>query len=149
MAHSLEVRVPFLDHHLVETAARMPDSVKIRRGDTKHVLRVAAKGLVPDWVLSKRKLGFFAASTSHWLSADNGAIVDDVLLSPDRRYAELVSPAVMAGVARDWRAGVDHTQFLLAMVMLELWLDSYLPRAFAVTRSAPAGREYEFSSPLV
>ena len=58
MAHSLEVRVPFLDHTLVETCARMPDSVKVRPRQTKHVLRVAAKGIVPDFVLSKPKLGF-------------------------------------------------------------------------------------------
>ena len=57
----------------------MPDTAKIRRGETKHVLREAAKGLVPDFVLAKRKLGFFAASTGHWLGASDGAIVEAAL----------------------------------------------------------------------
>ena len=47
MAHSLEVRVPFLDHELVELCAAMPASLKVHRGETKHVLRHAARGLVP------------------------------------------------------------------------------------------------------
>ena len=51
MACSLEVRVPFLDHELVEFCARMPSSMKVRRLEGKHVLRRAAKGLVPDFVL--------------------------------------------------------------------------------------------------
>jgi asparagine synthase (glutamine-hydrolysing) len=149
MAHSLEVRVPFLDHRLVETAARMPDAVKVRRGETKHVLRTAARGLVPDFVLDKRKLGFFAASTSQWLGAGDGAIVDEVLLGSDPRYAEVVEQPVIERVVADWRTGVDHTQFLLAVVMLELWLSRYLPRAFAQARSAAGPeRDYDVAVPV-
>ena len=51
MACSLEVRVPFLDHEFVELCARIPTDVKVRRLQGKHVLRRAAKGLVPDFVL--------------------------------------------------------------------------------------------------
>src|SRR5207253_7693861 len=53
MAHSLEVRVPFLDHELVELAARIPPSLKVRRGTTKALLRHAARGLVPDRIIDK------------------------------------------------------------------------------------------------
>ena len=63
MAHSLEVRVPFLDHRLVETCARMPDSVKVRARETKHVLRMAAKGIVPDFVLEQAEARIPRAST--------------------------------------------------------------------------------------
>ena len=59
MACSLEVRVPFLDHELVELAARIPTHHKVRRLQGKHVLRLAARGRVPDFVLKKRKRGFF------------------------------------------------------------------------------------------
>jgi asparagine synthase (glutamine-hydrolysing) len=139
MAHSLEVRVPFLDHRLVEFCARMPDRVKVRGLRTKHVLRVAAKGLVPDFVVEKPKLGFFNESTRSWLAAREGAVIDRVLLAPDARYAEILDRAMIEQHISDWRAGAsDRSQFLLAMVMLEVWLSTYLPRAFAAARADTA-----------
>jgi asparagine synthase (glutamine-hydrolysing) len=135
MAHSLEVRVPFLDHRLVETCARMPDEVKVRGLKTKHVLRVAAKGLVPDFVIDKPKLGFLGASTRSWLAAGDGALLDRVLLAPDARYAEILDRSMIEQQISDWRGGAgDRSHFLLAMVMLEVWLSTYLPRAFAAAR---------------
>jgi asparagine synthase (glutamine-hydrolysing) len=135
MAHSLEVRVPFLDHRLVELCARMPDAIKVRGRSTKHVLRVAARGLVPDFVCDKPKLGFFGASTRAWLASRDGAVVERVLLAPDARYAEILDRAMIEQQIRDWRAGAcDRSQFLLAMVMLEVWLSTYLGRAFAAAR---------------
>ena len=134
MAHSLEVRVPFLDHTLVETCARMPDSVKVRPRQTKHVLRAAAKGMVPDFVLSKPKLGFLA-STGRWLAADDAAVVERTLRAPDARYAEILDRSIVEQHIREWRAGAgDRSEFLLAVVMLEVWLSSYLPRSFAAAR---------------
>lgn len=62
MAHSLEVRVPFLDHHVVELCATIPARHKIRRLDTKHVLKDLARGLIPDRIIDKPKVGFFNAS---------------------------------------------------------------------------------------
>jgi asparagine synthase (glutamine-hydrolysing) len=135
MAHSVEVRVPFLDHRLVETCARMPDSVKVRSSATKHVLRVAARGLVPDFVLDKPKLGFLGPSTGSWLAAGGGAVVDRVLLAPDARYPEVVERSMVEQQIREWRGGArDRSHFLLAMVSLEVWLSSYLRRAFAGAR---------------
>jgi asparagine synthase (glutamine-hydrolysing) len=138
MAHSLEVRVPFLDHRLVETCARIPDNLKVRGRETKHILRSAARGLVPDFVFDKPKLGFFGASTGPWLGADNGAIVERVLLAPDARYGEVIERPVVERIVADWRGGAaDRSQFLLAMVMLEVWLSGYLPRAFDAARAEP------------
>jgi asparagine synthase (glutamine-hydrolysing) len=135
MAHSLEVRVPFLDHRFVEICARIPDAAKVRGLETKHVLRVAARGLVPDFVVDKPKLGFFGASTRCWLAADDGALVDRLLLAPDARYAEILDRSIIEQQVKDWRAGAaDRSHFLLAMVTLEVWLSTYLPRAFAAAR---------------
>ncbi len=58
MAHSLELRVPFLDKEVFEIARQIPDQMKIAHGTTKYVLREAVKGLVPDSVLYRKKLGF-------------------------------------------------------------------------------------------
>jgi asparagine synthase (glutamine-hydrolysing) len=137
MAHSLEVRVPFLDHRLVETCARMPDGMKVRGRETKHVLRRAARGLIPDFVLDKPKQGFFRDAAGPWLAADDHAVLRRVLLNPDARYGEVVSRSAVESTVAEFRAGAgDRAQFLLGMVMLETWLSSYLPRAFETARTA-------------
>ena len=95
MAHSLEVRVPFLDHHVVEFAARIPSKYKVRRRVGKHVLRTAARGLVPEHAIAKKKAGFFRASVGSWLENQTQGAIADWLLVPDPRYAEFLDPDVV------------------------------------------------------
>ena len=130
MACSLEVRVPFLDHELVELCAKIPTEHKVHRLQGKHVLRLASRGLVPDFVLAKRKRGFFNESIGTWLGAGNGAVLDDVLLRRDPAYAEIIDPMAVRRAVVEWRGGrAEHTKLLLGLVMLELWLGEYVPRA--------------------
>ena len=58
MSASIESRVPFLDHVLVEFAARLPDRLKLRGFTTKRILREAVAGLLPDEILTRKKMGF-------------------------------------------------------------------------------------------
>ena len=95
MACSLEVRVPFLDHELVELAARIPTRHKVHRLQGKHVLRLAAREHVPEFVLEKRKRGFFNEAVATWVGADGGALVDRVLLDPDPAYAAVIDRAAV------------------------------------------------------
>jgi asparagine synthase (glutamine-hydrolysing) len=130
MACSLEVRVPFLDHELVELSARIPAEHKVRRLRGKHVLRVAARKQVPDFVLAKRKRGFFNESIGSWVTAGDEALVNRLLLAPDPAYASVVPRSAVERVVREWRGGrAGNAKLLLALVMLELWLTEYLPRA--------------------
>jgi asparagine synthase (glutamine-hydrolysing) len=138
MACSLEVRVPFLDHELVEACARIPGSAKVRRLRGKHVLRLAAAGLVPDFVLTKRKRGFFNEAVGTWLGARDGALVDRLLLDTEARYTSVLDRAGVERTVREWRAGGRHGSLVLALMMLELWLRTYVPRAFEA--SGAAGR---------
>ena len=92
MAHSLEVRVPFLDHHLVEYCATIPADLKVRRMTTKYVLKEAARGLIPDRIIDKPKIGFFAASVDRWFSAQTDGVIAEYLLAPSPRYAGLHRP---------------------------------------------------------
>jgi asparagine synthase (glutamine-hydrolysing) len=133
MYHSLEVRVPFLDHHVVEHCARIPPRLKVQRLKTKRVLRHAARGLVPDRVIEKKKLGFFRPAVEQWLGAQTAGPVRDYLLAPNPRYAEFldrdeVVALVSAGAGRP---GGGQPHLLLAILMLEVWLATYLPRAVA------------------
>jgi asparagine synthase (glutamine-hydrolysing) len=58
MAVSLEARVPFLDHKFVELAMSIPETIKIKNGELKHILKKAVKGLIPDEIINRKKLGF-------------------------------------------------------------------------------------------
>jgi asparagine synthase (glutamine-hydrolysing) len=122
--------VPFLDHELVELSARIPADHKVRRLRGKHVLRLAARKQVPDFVLAKRKRGFFNESIGSWVTAGDEALVNRLLLAPDPAYASVVPRSAVERVVREWRGGrAGNAKLLLALVMLELWLTEYLPRA--------------------
>jgi asparagine synthase (glutamine-hydrolysing) len=130
MAHSLEVRVPFLDHVLVEWAARLPPKLKVRGLTTKYLLKEAARGIVPDAIVDKRKIGFFRGASDGWLRAQLDGALSDYLLAPEPRYGELLDRAAVGRLVARQRAGDGrNVHLLLAILMLEVWLASYVPRA--------------------
>jgi asparagine synthase (glutamine-hydrolysing) len=129
------VRVPFLDHHVVEAFAALPPSAKVSGPEGKVALRRAARPLVPAFVLDKPKLGFFSASLDSWLTAGAGDTIDRLLLD-DPRSAAVVDPGAIRSIVSRSRSGdADAGRAVLSLVMLELWLREFLPRAF---RAAPA-----------
>jgi asparagine synthase (glutamine-hydrolysing) len=138
MARSLEVRVPFLDHRIVEFCARVPTDLKVRGTTTKYLLKRAARGVVPDRIVDKRKIGFFNAAIGAWLRAQADGAVADYLLAPDPAYAELLDRAEVARLVAEYRSGAhaggEHT--LLSILMLEIWLKDTLPRALALGTGA-------------
>ncbi|MFJ8529368.1 asparagine synthase (glutamine-hydrolyzing) [Bacillus sp. NPDC094106] len=69
LAHSLELRVPFLDKEVFDVASKIPDDLKIANGTTKFLLREAVKGIVPNHVLKRKKLGF-PVPIRHWLKSE-------------------------------------------------------------------------------
>jgi asparagine synthase (glutamine-hydrolysing) len=130
MAHSLEVRVPFLDHPLVEYAATIPSSLKVRRLRRKHILKVAASGLVPEKVIQKKKIGFFKPAIGAWLDAQLAGPIQDVLLDPSAHILEFVDRTVLTSIVERTATGErSRTNLLIGLLMLELWLSTYLPRA--------------------
>ncbi len=130
MAHALEVRVPFLDHRVVEFCAHVPSRLKLKARTGKYLLRQVARGIVPDEVLDRPKVGFFSGAVDHWFRAQVSGIAEDVLLDRSARYTELLDPdvAVKPLLAQSSRSYRD-SKFLLSVLMLELWLTRYLPRA--------------------
>jgi asparagine synthase (glutamine-hydrolysing) len=141
MAHSLEVRVPFLDHHVVEYAATVPANQKVRRLETKVLLKYAARGLIPDQIIDKRKLGFFAGSASGWLRSQADRLLVDYLLASSPRIGEFLDAVeVRRLVDKHLRGSDDDTQLILSLLMLEIWLQTYLPRVLAPRPSVPVAR---------
>ncbi len=121
MAASLEVRVPFADHRLVEFCLRAPANRKVWRTRRKELLRRVSRSYVPQEILHKPKRGFFRAAASTWLR-ENRPYVEEILFDERTRRRGVLRPSsletLVAGADRDrGRAGEP----LLAALMLELW----------------------------
>lgn len=119
MAHALELRVPLLDHHLVEEVAAWPDAWKLQGDTGKAILRRAAEGIVPPEILGRPKLGF-ATPAAAWLRGAVGPLAQDALLSSASLAAERGSRVVEALLAEHTR-GRDRSGELWALLSLELW----------------------------
>jgi asparagine synthase (glutamine-hydrolysing) len=129
MAHSLEARVPLLDHRLVELAFSLPGGELIRRGETKSVLRRALSDLLPPEVAARRdKLGFVTPE-ARFLRGALGGLAADVFTSQSFRERGFVDAEAAAHrLARhrsgDARAGME----LWRALNLELWAREFLDR---------------------
>jgi asparagine synthase (glutamine-hydrolysing) len=133
MAHSLEVRVPYLDYRLVEQSARIPSAHKVRGSTTKLVLKEAARGIVPDAIVDKRKIGFFSQATNAWLERRLTATMGTYLLDPAAKSAAFLDRGSVERLIRSHSATTEKqgSRLLLAIFMLEVWLS-------ISSRSAPA-----------
>jgi asparagine synthase (glutamine-hydrolysing) len=134
MAHSLEVRVPYLDHRLVEWAATVPPSMKVQRGVTKRVLKAAGMQLLPTQTVKKRKVGFFRSALDVWLDAQLAGPAGDHLQSGDAAYLELLDRSAVAQLVADYRRkrAEDEARLVFAILLLESWLTSFRRRAASV-----------------
>jgi asparagine synthase (glutamine-hydrolysing) len=91
MAASIESRVPFLDHHLVEFATALPSRMKLRGLTTKWILREAVKSILPAEILTRKKMGF-PVPFSHWLRGAGAGLARDVLLDSRARQRGITDP---------------------------------------------------------
>jgi asparagine synthase (glutamine-hydrolysing) len=119
MATSVELRVPLLDHHVLEFAAALPSNLKIRRMVTKFILKEALRDLVPAHILDKRKTGFPVPYAS-WLRGDLRNYVADVLLdtrSIQRGYFRREE------IERQVRSAdvIAHASEIFSLLVVELW----------------------------
>jgi asparagine synthase (glutamine-hydrolysing) len=128
MAHSLEVRVPYLDHRLVEWAASVPPSMKVRRGVSKRVLKVAGMRLLPPQTVQKRKVGFFRSALDVWLEAQLDGPAGERIQTEDAAYAEFLDPRGVARLVEDYRRTrtEDAARLVFAILLLESWLRRFV-----------------------
>jgi asparagine synthase (glutamine-hydrolysing) len=121
MAASIECRAPLVDYELVEMMARMPSSLKVRGFTMKYLMKKAVAPWLPKEILERKKRGF-GAPMGAWLRKDLQPVVSD-LLSEDqvRRRGFFHWPAIQRLISDHASERRDHTDHLLALVMLELW----------------------------
>jgi asparagine synthase (glutamine-hydrolysing) len=127
MAHSLEARVPFLDHRLVEVAFSLPGEELIREGRTKDVVRRALGGILPPSVAARRdKLGFVTPER-RWFRGALGAFANEVFSSPEMAARGFVDADAVRQRLRRHRAGeIDAGMELWRALNLELWARAFV-----------------------
>ncbi len=129
MAVSLEGRSPFLDHEFVELAARVPVSLKLRGiNSSKYILKKALKGLVPDPILRRGKMGF-GTPMAPWLRGDLAPFARETLLSTRAVDRMLFDPSFVTKLIDTHVSGHrDHSRLIWALLTLEIWFQEYFDR---------------------
>ena len=125
MATSIESRVPFLDHKLVEFTARMPDTMKLRGGTTKFVLRESMKGVLPERILSRSKMGF-PVPIGRWFRGPFKSVIDEYVLSDRALGRDIFEPDFVRRLVSLHQSGEDHSERLWALLNFEIWLRQFV-----------------------
>jgi asparagine synthase (glutamine-hydrolysing) len=121
MKSALEVRIPFLDHRVVELVNAMPADLKIRGGTQKYILRRLLRHIVPPEILAGRKRGF-GIPIKHWFRGELRAFARERLLSPSSRNRRFLRPAAVEGLlASHDRGGRDLSDRIWTLLVLEEW----------------------------
>src|SRR5499426_574938 len=139
MAASLESRVPFLDHALVEFTARLPERMKLRRLTTKYILRRSMKGALPEPILTRRKMGF-PVPVGRWFRGPYRSVIDDYVIGARTIERGIFDPAYLRNLVAEHQSGArDHSQRLWSLVNFEMWARQFIDGGGAAeTKLAPA-----------
>jgi asparagine synthase (glutamine-hydrolysing) len=119
MAHSLEVRVPLLDHKLVEWISSLPPTWKLHGGTSKYIFKKAVKEYLPKDILHRRKMGF-AVPLASWFRGPLRQTVRDAILGPRLRDSGLFNGEALLSLVEEHQAGSrDHSAALWSLLMFE------------------------------
>jgi asparagine synthase (glutamine-hydrolysing) len=126
MAHSLELRSPLLDHHVLELGLSLPGSLKLRGRQGKQALRRAFAAELPNEAAGRGKTGF-GVPIARWFRGELRDLAGDLLLDRRARQRGHFRIAVVERLLADHTAGrADHAHRLWCLVMLELWLRTWV-----------------------
>ena len=136
MAHSLEVRVPFLDHRMVEVALAVPAQWKVNWRRGKRIYRDAFRDLLPEYIWDQKKRGFDIPAAS-WLRGELRDRAADLLLDETARHRQILDAREVKRLWEEHQRGLGgRTRQLWALLMLESWLRN-LERQVEARRSVP------------
>jgi asparagine synthase (glutamine-hydrolysing) len=142
MAHGLEVRPPLVDHELLELAARIPSQYKIRRGQTKWILKQAVREALPESIFQRRKQGF-EIPIDDWLRGPLRPMFESAVLDRNASVADLIDQNVARSVYRSHLAGTGRQgSTLWSLLILARWAERYVSGRVGNTQ-AKCGRTDE------
>jgi len=121
MATSVESRVPFLDHKLVEFTCSLPEKLKLRGGTTKYILRESMKGVLPEAILTRSKMGF-PVPIGAWFRGAYRSVIDEYVLSERAMSRGLFNEDFVRDLVQRHQSGAEnHDERLWALVNFEMW----------------------------
>ncbi|PYS75333.1 MAG: hypothetical protein DMF73_01050 [Acidobacteria bacterium] len=126
MTVSLEARSPFLDHHLMEFAASLPEGLKLRGMTTKYLLKRILKKFVPEENLTRAKMGF-GVPIGHWFRGTMQPFLRETLLSEKAGARGLFNRDRVRDLIEQHTANkMNHEHRLWSLLMLELWFQRFI-----------------------
>lgn len=126
MATSVEARVPFLDHKLVEFALSIPTDIKIKDRFPKYILKKAVEGIIPDNIIYRKKMGF-GAPIHEWLLGQLGDYMEDRIFNSELRERNLLNYDFIAMKLKEQKSGKANNSFQLwNLLNLTLWYDYWI-----------------------
>jgi asparagine synthase (glutamine-hydrolysing) len=128
MAHSLEVRVPLIDHRLVEFAVSIPAHLKLRDGRGKWIFAEAMRDVLPAEVLRRPKRGF-EMPVGAWMRNELREVLDDVFSRESVEQRGLFHYDAVSAVYRRFLAGEGPYLRPWTLAVLELWLREFVDEA--------------------
>lgn len=131
MANSVELRVPFLDHKVLEFAAGLPRNQKVRGWSMKYLAKKALRGHVPEEIIGRRKAGF-PVPYRMWLRSSLRDWVYEILLDPKTLSRGYFQKRTVEELIQRNSSGADYSKELFSLVVLELWLRTFVDRDSAM-----------------
>ena len=125
MAASIETRMPFVDHELVEYVSRLPDDYRVRGLETKWILREAMKHILPAETLDRKKVGFRVPVSEWFRGSMREYIVDNLTGSSSLSQAYFQRPMLDRILDEHMRGRQNHEKLIWSMVSLETWLRAF------------------------
>jgi asparagine synthase (glutamine-hydrolysing) len=136
MAHSIEARVPLLDHRLVEFAATIPPEMRMRGEETKYIFKRAMRGILPDAIIDRPKRGF-AIPLGRWFRGKLEGFANDLLLSSACRHRGILNPGYLRELLAQHQRGRDLDLHLWTAISFELWCRNFLDPPASRLRAWP------------
>lgn len=124
MAASLEARSPFLDHKMIELAGKIPYNLKVKKGESKYILKKALEKVVPKENLYRPKMGF-GIPLHIWFSGKLKSYATSILLSKKSKVKELIREDTIESMLKLHSEQSDFGPRLWALLSLELWMKEY------------------------
>ncbi|HDL64153.1 MAG TPA: hypothetical protein ENH12_02045, partial [Proteobacteria bacterium] len=148
MMNSLETRAPFLDHRLMEYAARIPAGKKVKGGEQKYLLKKLASDFIPREAVYRPKRGF-DPPINLWLRSIFASVLRDILLDSRARARDYFNYTYIENMIEEHITGKhDHGNRLWALLCLELWHLLFIDRVLRKDDRLPCKREINIKSDL-
>jgi len=122
MANSLEARVPFLDHRLIEFASSLPTHLKVTKNTTKYILREYAKDIIPDTILNRPKKGF-SIPVYKWLHDELNEWAKDLIINSEE--LEILNKELVLQEFNNLNDNIDSAHKIWIIIILHFWLQRW------------------------